>query len=906
MLRRGARWAVVLIAIFSLLLQQSLFVLHTKADADLGLLSPTPGVTKLADISSDNLLSKPACNQTKINVVRSVLNNFITNEEQHCMYTTLYGLTDGSIIQPNGFGKAYPISIASGGNPFLQPIPNHESMLYEVGDRSFPGVDIGLYKNFYEHLHFNYFYQRFDLTDSPDLFFRYSDNRQISFNTIHFSMNGDYVLADMPHQGFVRIDLSTLAMKPVASALPLINNSGLLGAATTIDNEGRYAAIAYASPGGWGSPFLKIIDTQGCDDAMPATAYDTLVTHCPVINDMDWLQQKISNLQTVQGVAFESQAGLLFDAALADGTFVRYELTPGGLPASREQYLAMGDSYIAGEGAFSYRDGTDTSENKCHQSTLSYPYLIGAKLFDSFASVACSGAVMDNIIGSDKNHPDFQVHGGKTEPSDSEIAQAQATDLPGVVLQNYFSGQDNPNVITISIGGNDVGFGDIIKRCILPFDNFSSTSQNCYQTYEDRLELVNTINNQFNNLVSTYKSIMNNDPTRHIYIIGYPQVVSPTGNCGVNVRLSAADRLFANQLISYLDLVIQKAAQNAGVSYIDTQQALAGHELCEDGAPAMNGLTAGNDKLIIGNESYHPNTLGQQLLGDTILAKTHNLTDAMPAADTSISAPAVNDSLTILQAPKVNRTIYNVVNAGEDIKTFVSGGVADFTVDQLKGLVNPNSSFTGVLHSEPINLGIFKTDTDGSLSTNFTIPTGTVPGFHTMHFYGTDLAGSPIDIQQTVYIRASTTDADGDGVPDDRDSCKYLVNSGADADKDGIDDVCDVLISNTPATSANQTDTEQESKLSDTNGSAIQSALNLSPVSSTDTTPITGMNAEEKAPTVLGVASAIGTAARTYRHDTASVAGRTAHLSIVVVQELLLLGLVIISLVGLLLKKPAS
>jgi hypothetical protein len=125
---RPARWAFLTLATLVLLAQPfALLARGAHAQTESTLISPNPAFSKLGEAASTSLLGDYPCTKIKINVVRNVLNNFVANEEQHCLYTTLYGLTDGTIIQPNGFGKAYPIGNLTG-NTALIPIQNHEEI----------------------------------------------------------------------------------------------------------------------------------------------------------------------------------------------------------------------------------------------------------------------------------------------------------------------------------------------------------------------------------------------------------------------------------------------------------------------------------------------------------------------------------------------------------------------------------------------------------------------------------------------------------------------------------------------------------------------------------------------------------------------------------------------------------
>ena len=761
-----------------------------------------PSLQPLGTIQSSDTKRNLPCNWMTVTVVNNILNTIVTNEQPLCMVQTLEGLVDidGRYIEPNGYSKAYAIQNNAAGVGSIMPIPNQAGALLLRGDRTFPGSNISLYKDLFSHLSFNILTQKFVLTDQPDLTFSYANNRPLPINasTMAFSADGNYMVTDVVFQGFVRIDINTLDIKPFAATLPRTINNMLQAASVAVDNSGRFAAIGYNGKLSWGGVnYLKIIDVDSCSGQLAGTQYDTTMFSCSQSDQYPFMESQIG-IRGIAGLSFINDRSMIVDTLLSAGGYGRYQMTAHGQPQRLEQYLAMGDSYISGEGAFNYRSGTDTETNRCHQSLSSYPYLM-AHLFDSFADVACSGAVIDNVVGNDKNHNDFQTKPSDATPSRAQEKVAQSNHVPGVLIQSKFSRVDNPEVITLSIGGNDVHFSEIVKRCVVPLNNFSSASSNCYQTYEDRLELITSINNQFNNLVLTYNTLKSNAPDRRIYVVGYPQVVATDGDCGLNVRLSQSDRAFASQLIAYLDYVIEQATNKSGVFYVDTQHAFDGHKLCEP-SPAVNGLTEGNDSWTrLGNESYHPNARGHQLLADAVQSQTHNLTAPMPAPDDTITIPTINDNLEILQAPHTGRTVYEVQNVLNDGVTLLRrANPISLTTNIGKGIIKQGSHLVIELHSSPIELGSATATGDGELTGSFQLPADIPPGFHTLHFYGQNLAGDPVDVQQLVYVVASDTDYDGDGIANNVDSCTSIANSGVDVDQDGTDDTCDSVIGAAP------------------------------------------------------------------------------------------------------------
>ncbi len=749
---------------------------------------------KEGDISASDTFANTKCTKVTLPVV-SYYTDWITHvtksNQDMCMVSTLNGLVDknGRVIQPYGFDEAHAIADNLPGHGVIQPVPNQDSVVYFSSSSYTGALSLNLYRNFYTHLHYNLFRQSFDLSDAPDFPVKFADGKLMPVDPLSLatSPNGRYIVANVVGTGYVRIDTATLEVKPFAASNGYNQFGTPLGSSLAIDNSGRYAALSFAPSGSQDS--LKIVDIDSCTTAeLPAAIGGKVNVECPTRDILPAIAGSMTGMRLIPSLRFTNEHVLEADVQDGANNYARYAVLASGAQKSGANYLAMGDSFMSGEGAWSYRTGTDTDLNKCHQSILSYPYLLSGR-FNSFASVACSGARAAHITGTTGVKGTSQLKDDQI-PSDQMIEDAQKSHLPGYLAQRDFL-SDNPDVITLSIAGNDIGFSDIIVRCTAPFAGDITPNTNCYEWYEDRLELVNTINAQFNKLVSLYSSMKAVD--RKVYVVGYPQLVSVTGSCALNVRLGDDERQFANQLISYLDSVIQRAAAKAGVYYVDTQHAFDGHKLCEGKDTAVNGLTKGDDALyVIANESYHPNQRGQELLADAVAAGTHNFTETMSAPDTSVTNPAADDSLPILQVPKQPRGINQTLQDNDEtVKLITRGDSSNFDVDGYGGYLAPNSSANVTLHSSPVNLGSVAVDANGEIHAQLTIPADTVPGSHTLHFYAQNIAGQPVDIQKTIYVAASADDYDGDGVVNAEDSCRGVPNSGVDEDKDGVDDACD-------------------------------------------------------------------------------------------------------------------
>ncbi|MBC7582074.1 hypothetical protein H7097_04395, partial [Aeromicrobium sp.] len=283
------------------------------------------------------------------------------------------------------------------------------------------------------------------------------------------------------------------------------------------------------------------------------------------------------------------------------------------------------------------------------------------------------------------------------------------------------------------------------------------------------------------------------------------------GACGVNVQLNASEVDLAQNLISYLDATIERAATSVGARYVDSQYAFAGHRLCEasSNSIAMNGITAGSDRgalgvKFLGSETYHPNILGHQLLAQSVLSKTNNLRQAMPLANDSLTTLALNDPLTLAllgNYPNSGHAQPAVVTVASDATNgtaYRSVGTS-ISIGSTYGL-KPASAYQASLDGDPIgSLGTFATDGAGNLDFILTLPTGTATGYRTLIITGVNIAGQLVEVNTTFYVAASSDDFDGNGILNTQDKCLIIPGSGIDSDADGIDDACDPVIGDAPA-----------------------------------------------------------------------------------------------------------
>ena len=254
--------------------------------------------------------------------------------------------------------------------------------------------------------------------------------------------------------------------------------------------------------------------------------------------------------------------------------------------ASARNYVALGDSYSSGEGNPPFFAGTDGPSDYCHRSPQAYSEVLGAFLGSAPLFYACSGAVTSDITSTSK---------------DTEPPQLLA---PGV--------DPSADLVTMTIGGNDAGFSDVLKTCIeqkLKADAFNAAigpvavwlglgiDSSCAHS-DSFVSSVNThIDNVFLPVKTTEQQLLAKvDPVNTSVIVADYPLLFPAShddqNClSLSIVLTNDDQDFMNTAGDRLDSVLQTAAGQAGVNFVDVRGAFAGHEICGPDGSYLNGIS---------------------------------------------------------------------------------------------------------------------------------------------------------------------------------------------------------------------------------------------------------------------------------------------------------------------------
>jgi lysophospholipase L1-like esterase len=600
-------------------------------------------------------------------------------------------------------------------------------------------------------------------------------------------------------KGVYRIDLTSLDVKYIRTGLYTANGYNPR-VKMAISDDGN--TVAYYS--GLRN-LLEIIDTNSCKDnnaidgSRAECRYKSIIGTVMGAFDNKVAEPDIDRIEFVNNNTIGMFVYTYWNKQTSDYTAQRlYVSTDDPANAGGLDYLALGDSYASGEGAFSYKNGSDEPWNKCHLSAKSYPFILHSmKFLGATQSVACSGARMKDVVNINNiEYRDDRPQSKKYLLKDEKLLVLNNF-FTGSIRQNEFIEEYQPKKITLSISGNDIGFGKIVSKCI-------TSKEDCYNSYQERSQMVSIINAQYGNLVKTLKEIKKYAPTdSRIYLLGYPKVTVTGGQCAKNMPLSNNERSFANDLVEYFNQVINMAAKHSGVLYVDVENAFSGHKLCETESHkvAVNGLTAGNDSPIsnigpLGQESFHPNQLGHELYAFKIAELTQNLTATMPNQEPGNPYLIAESSIKLLsdyskQPPTANNFYYEP-NLIEDV--VYKDKNASLMLSGQKYNIKPDSKVNITIRSTPTNLGDYPVDPNGDFNKTLQLPSTVEPGYHTVHISGTNIFDSTFDIQKIVYVAETQNNIDGDQIPNDKELCLAVEPANIDTDGDEIDDACDNFI----------------------------------------------------------------------------------------------------------------
>jgi len=260
-----------------------------------------------------------------------------------------------------------------------------------------------------------------------------------------------------------------------------------------------------------------------------------------------------------------------------------YGRTGPGHHAPAVHYTALGDSYTSGP-----LIPTQVDAN-CARSDHNYPSLVAAAdRIGDFTDASCSGATTN------------------------EMWQAQGTNAPQLDAVTR-----DATLVTLQIGGNDIGFGSIISTCAgLSVSDPAGNPCERYYTASGTDQLAANVARTAPKVAQVLRAIHTRAPHAEVVVVGYPDLLPDDGvGCFPAVPFAAGDFGYLRDTEKTLNAMLRTQARQAGARYVDTYRPTVGHDMCT--APGVRWI----EPLVPAAPAApaHPNALGEQAMATAAL-----------------------------------------------------------------------------------------------------------------------------------------------------------------------------------------------------------------------------------------------------------------------------------------------
>jgi lysophospholipase L1-like esterase len=277
--------------------------------------------------------------------------------------------------------------------------------------------------------------------------------------------------------------------------------------------------------------------------------------------------------------------------------------TPGVASAGSPYrgYVALGDSYASGP--FIPHQRTDPVG--CFRSDHNYPSLVARALHaTAFTDVSCGGATT------------------------VEMTERQSV-LFGSNPPQLGALRTNTRLVTVTIGGNDIGFTEIVLRCAAASlaNPFGAPCRDQYTAKDGTDELAARIAATAPKIARVLDGIHRRSPLARVLLVGYLRILPPSGGCWPLAPFARGDVPYLDGLQRQLNAMLGAQAAAHHAAFVDPYPASFGHDVCErPGSRWVEGIIPASPAFPV-----HPNASGMAAVADAVLGALGALGATDPA-----------------------------------------------------------------------------------------------------------------------------------------------------------------------------------------------------------------------------------------------------------------------------------
>jgi lysophospholipase L1-like esterase len=255
-----------------------------------------------------------------------------------------------------------------------------------------------------------------------------------------------------------------------------------------------------------------------------------------------------------------------------------------------DTYVALGDSFVAGP-LIPVQDTGPTAG--CLRSSNNYPNMVAPQTgLPVFKDVSCSGAETEDMT---------QPQGVTPGPNPPQF------DALGLTT----------GLVTVGIGGNDIGFSDVATTCGEAF----LTGGSCQNSFDPPLS--QRIAETGPKVDAVLDGIRQRAPQARIVVVNYlpifpegPLVPGAPEGCPPFMPISPSDVPFLRGVQKELNQMLADQATANGATYVDAYAAGIGHDACQP--PGIRWVEPAI--FIPWAAPVHPNIQGMQGVANEVVA----------------------------------------------------------------------------------------------------------------------------------------------------------------------------------------------------------------------------------------------------------------------------------------------
>jgi len=218
--------------------------------------------------------------------------------------------------------------------------------------------------------------------------------------------------------------------------------------------------------------------------------------------------------------------------------------------AAAPSYVSLGDSFTAGP-----LIPNQIPPYGCLKSDRNYPHLAAPRLGQPLRDPSCSGAETED----------------RTQPQNVN---------PGPNPPQFDSLDAETSIVSLGIGGNDIGFSEITANCTSTSPEGTPCQDHYVQNGRD--EISERIQQTAPKVAGVLQGIKARSPAADVYVVNYLPIFPETGyGCWPQVPVARQDVPYLRAKHKELNAMLAAQATSNGATLVDAYTAGIGHDACK-------------------------------------------------------------------------------------------------------------------------------------------------------------------------------------------------------------------------------------------------------------------------------------------------------------------------------------